>query len=582
MITGILTFLQIIGALGIFIYGMKIMSEALQKAAGNRLRRVLGKMTANRASGFFTGLLLTLLIQSSSATTVMLVSFVNAGLISFTQSMAVTIGANVGTTITAWIVWLFGFEITIASAALIAIGLAFPLLFFPGKKRDTAEFVIGLGLLFIGLNFLRNSVPDIQNSQSTYYLLQYFNQNNYFSYLFFVLLGTLLTAIIQSSSAGTAVTMVMLLNGWIEFPQAAAMVLGENIGTTATANIAALLGNVHAKRAARYHTFFNVTGVVWALLVFPYFLQFIDWLQSLLFTNHTSILTPYNIAGANAAMLQQRQSIETNGIAMFHTMFNLVNAVIQIGLIPYSALLIMRLFPSGKKNDEVFRLQHLSKGLVEFSELSISEAQTEIYNLAGLVEKMSGNVVLLLFGEVKNRQNLVSKIEQREQLTDTLEKEVSVFLSRLISAQITQTSSEQVRMMLGVVNDLESIADHLRKIAARAQKFSSLSKAPPQEVLGELQKILSLTHKAIGAMKKQLVFENKKTDGAEIRQLETEINRLYRHYVELQHHRIENRLYSLEEGLLYLDILRSAEKIGDHTSSIMRILSRNSKSGKSQ
>ncbi|OWY24489.1 Na/Pi cotransporter family protein [Sphingobacteriales bacterium UPWRP_1] len=573
MITGILTILQIIGALSIFIYGMKIMSESLQKAAGNRLRQVLGKMTANRANGFFTGLLLTMLIQSSSATTVMLVSFVNAGLVSFMQSMAVTIGANVGTTITAWIVWLFGFEVAIESAALIAIGLAFPMLFFPGKKRDTAEFVIGFGLLFIGLNFLRTAVPDIDKSEQVFLLLQYFSENNYVSYLFFVALGAIFTAIIQSSSASTAVTMVMLSNGWIEFPQAAAMVLGENIGTTITANLAALLGNIHAKRAARYHTFFNVTGVAWALLLFPFFLQFIDWLQSLLFTGHTSILTPYNIAGANATMLQQRQSIETNGIAMFHTMFNVLNAFIHLGLIPYSAAIIVRLFPASKKNDEVFKLQHMDKGLVAFSELSISEAQNEIRKLADLVEKMSGNVVLLLFGEVKNRQNLLTKIEQREELTDVLEKEVSIFLSRLISAQIAPKSSEQVRAMLAVVNDLESIADHLRKIATRAQKFASATKPPTQEVLTELQKILSLDHKAIVAMKKQLVFENKIPDNTETQQLETEINRLYLHLVDLQHQRIEKGLYKLEEGLIYLDILRSAEKIGDHISSIMRTLS---------
>lgn len=569
----IIAILQIFGSLGIFIYGMKILSESLQKATGSKLRQVLGVMTANRSAGFFTGLLVTSLIQSSSATTVMLVSFVNAGLVSFTQSMAVTIGANIGTTITAWIVWLFGFEVAIHSLALIAIGLAFPLLFIKGNARNTAEFVIGFGLLFIGLNFLRQSVPDLTQSGATLAIIQYFSGDNLLSYLFFVLLGTIMSAVIQSSSASTAAIMVILSNGWIEFPQAAATVLGINIGTTTTANIAALLGNIHAKRAARYHTFFNVTGVIWALLLFPFFLQFIDWLQSLIFQNHTSILTPYSIAGANELMLQQRHSIESNGIAMFHTMFNVVNAFLHIWLIPYSGKLMEQLFAAQDKEDESFSLRHISSGLVEFSELSITEAQTEVQKLGQLVEKMSGNVALLMFGDVKNRENLIAKIERREELTDVLEKEVSSFLSRIITAQITEKSSKQVRTMLGVVNDLESTADHLHKIALRTGKFSKLTKSPPREVMHELQKIMTLTHKIIVAMNKQMSFENRVPDIKEIETIETEINNSYNEQIALHYQRIKSNRYELEEGIIYLDILRSAEKIGDHVSSIMRLLS---------
>ncbi|QQS28022.1 MAG: Na/Pi cotransporter family protein [Sphingobacteriales bacterium] len=570
---GIFIFLQILGALSIFIYGLKVMSESLQKVTGRTLRRALKVMTANRAVGFFTGLVLTSIIQSSSATTVMLVSFVNAGLITFTQSMAVTIGANIGTTFTAWLVWLFGYEVGLKSAVLAVIGLTFPLLFKRGNTRNTAEFFMGFGLLLIGLVFLRQSVPDLQQNSTLFNLLNYFNSNTLVSYLFFIVAGTIISIILQSSSASATVTMVMLSNGWIEFPQAAAMVLGENIGTTTTANIAALLGNIHAKRAARFHTFFNISGVVWALLFFPFLLQFVDWVQSIFFTNHSSILIPYQVANADAAMHQQRQSIETNGIAMFHTLFNVLNAIIHLSIVPYSAQLIIRLFPTQNKKDETFRLKHLSSGLVELSELNISEAQTEIKKLGILLEKMSGNVALLLVGEVKNRTNLMAKIRQREELSDVLEQEVSNFLSIIISTQITEKASKQVRNMLSIVNDMESIADHLHKIARRIVKISNLPHPAPQELITELHKILKFSHQSIEVMNKNLGFDLNSIDNSESKAIEAEISRLYKQITTNIYDRINSRQSNIEEGILYLDILRSIKKTGDHAGSIMKLIS---------
>ncbi len=571
---GIFVFLQIMGSLGIFIYGLKVMSEALQKVTGRRLRQAIGVMTANRAAGFFTGLLLTSLIQSSSATTVMLVSFVNAGLITFTQSIAVTIGANIGTTITAWIVWLFGYEVALQSTVLALIGLSFPLLFRRGDTRNTAEFIMGFGLLLIGLVFLRESVPDLEQNTALFNFLNYFSSNTLPTYLLFVLIGTIFSTVLQSSSAATTITMVMISNGWIEFPQAAAMVLGINIGTTTTANIAALLGNIHAKRAARFHTFFNVTGVIGALLLFPFLLQLVDWLQSLLFADHSSILIPYQVANSDAALLQQRRSIETNGIAMFHTMFNVLTAIVHLGIVPYSANLMIRMFPTQTKKDETFRLQHISSGLVELTELNLTEAQTEIQKLGLLLEKMSGNVALLLFGEVKNRSNLMAKIQQREELSDVLEQEVSNFLSKIISSQITDKASKQVRSMLSVVNDMESIADHLHKIARKTEKIANQTKQTPQDVLNEMKKMLELSHKAIVVMNKNLRFDQNVADTSESENIEAEINKLYKQLVTTNYERINSRQFDVEEGILYLDVLRSIEKIGDHISSIMKLLKR--------
>ena len=306
---GLLDVLTLVGSLGFFLYGMKLMSEALQKVAGDKMRNILSKMTSNPVKGVFTGLLITAIIQSSSATTVMMVSFVNAGLLSLAESIGVIMGANIGTTVTAWLISILGFKVKISVISLPLIGLGFPLLFSKTNRRKSwGEFIVGFSMVFLGLDFLKGSVPDIKSHPEILAFLQHYTSNGFFSHLLFLTIGTVLTMVIQSSSATMALTLVMCNFGWIPFDSAAAMVLGENIGTAVTANIAAAVANVSAKRAARAHLIFNILGVIWVSILFKYFLMGIDW-----FIVKTGGTSPY----------ENPQAIPV-ALSIFHTTFNIV------------------------------------------------------------------------------------------------------------------------------------------------------------------------------------------------------------------------------------------------------------------
>src|SRR5690554_1458559 len=342
-------FLQLIGALGIFIFGMKIFSEGLQKIAGSRLKGILSGMTRNRATGVVTGLATTAITQSSTTTTVMAVSFVNAGLLTFVQSTGVIMGANIGSTITAWMVALFGFKFQITPIALAVIGIFFAFLFSGNNRlRSIAETMVGFGILFIGLNFIKDGVPDINSNPELFAFLDAYTDYGYLSLLLFVLAGTILTLLTQSSSAATAITLVMLFEGWISFPIAAAMVLGENIGTTVTANIAALVGNTQAKRAARFHFFFNVIGVIWMMLIIYPFLNAMDFLIQY-FTNSTVSVMSISDEG---------RSNSTLALSLFHTSFNVLNVLLLFGFVPLLVRFVEYIQPeSGEK--ESFHLRYI-------------------------------------------------------------------------------------------------------------------------------------------------------------------------------------------------------------------------------
>ena len=345
-------FLKLIGSLGMFLYGMKVMSEGLQKVAGDRLRSILTAMTTNRVTGILTGVLITALIQSSSATTVMVVSFVNAGLLSLAQSITVIMGANVGTTVTAWIISIFGFKVSISSFAIPLIGLSIPLIFSGNsRRRSWGEFIVGFAFLFLGLDFLKGSVPDIQSNPAILSFLTEYTNLGYLSIFLFLLIGTVLTIVVQSSSATMAITLIMCSKGWISFDIAAAMVLGENIGTTITANMAALSANISAKRAAFAHFLFNILGVCWVLLLFYPFTRMI----ATLVTEFSSFGSPYELAQfikntdpaiinqisemqekptdpALAAISSQYQSLQVSvsyALSLFHSVFNIINVLIM-------------------------------------------------------------------------------------------------------------------------------------------------------------------------------------------------------------------------------------------------------------
>ncbi|MGB1317491.1 MAG: Na/Pi cotransporter family protein, partial [Flavobacteriales bacterium] len=418
---GLMEVLKLIGALGFFIYGMKEMSDGLQKVAGSKMRDILRVMTSNRFLGVFTGFLVTALVQSSSASTVMVVSFVNAGLLSLVESIGVIMGANIGTTITAWLISILGFKVKISALALPIIAFGFPMMFSSRTIfKSWAQVLIGFALLFMGLDALKHAVPDLKSNPEILEFLSNYADMGYFSTLIFIVVGTILTLVVQSSSAAMALTLVMCFEGWIPFELAAAMVLGENIGTTITANLAALVGNVHAKRAAGAHFVFNIFGVIWMFVAFPFFLQGIGWYMNTYMDMHPfaadSLYNPEHIPIA---------------LSIFHSSFNILNVVLLIGLVPFIAKTVERIIKS-KGDDEDFTLEFIGRGLVQTPEISLAEAENEIEKFAKLnvkgVQKISD---LIEETEAKKQKKLLEKIKEYEDHTDLIELKVAEFLMEL-------------------------------------------------------------------------------------------------------------------------------------------------------
>lgn len=535
-------FLILLGALGLFIYGMKIMSEGLQKLAGNRLRSVLKGMTSNRLSGIFTGSFVTATLQSSSATTVMVVSFVNAGLLTLSESMGVIMGANIGTTITAWLVAYFGFKVKIVPIATIMIGLSFPLLFVKKEQlKHLAEFIIGFGILFIGLDFLKDSVPDIKSNPQILEFLNNYTDMGYGSILLFILFGTLLTVVVQSSSASTAITLIMLNQGWIGFDMAAAMVLGENIGTTITANIAAAVGNVYAKRAARFHTLFNLIGVTWMLAIFTFFVPFIE-------------------QQANGLGLDDKL-----GLALFHSGFNIINVTLLVGFIPYLEKLVIRIQPSRGLGDEEFRLRYISAGLMSTPELSLAEAKKELQIFAKLIDKMSFSFTALLFQKHKDTEAIIEKIKKREEITDDLELELTNYLTKISESDLSRQGSERVREMLSMANDLERMADIFYMMTKNYQRMDKQNIKFAEDVVQELKGLLDMIHDAIKLMRKNMEFdEPEQVNMEEVYDLEKEVKNMRKKLVKAHYNRLEKNLYTPMAGVVYLDYVIRGERIVAH------------------
>lgn len=562
-------FLELLGSLGIFIYGMKIMSEGLQKMAGSGLRKVLKGMTSNRVMGIFTGFLITSLIQSSSATTVMVVSFVNAGLLTLTESMGVIMGANIGTTVTAWLISILGFKVKITIVAMILIGVTFPMMFIKkGNLKHFAEFILGFGILFIGLDFLKHAVPDIKQNPEMLSFLNNYTTGGFGSILFFVFVGTLLTVVIQSSSATMAVTLVMLAEGWISFPIAAAMVLGENIGTTVTANIAAIIGNVHAKRAARFHTIFNLLGVTWVLIAFPYFLDLIDSIQIYFNSENASVFIPFD-ANATEKMAITRQTTATLGLSLFHTTFNIINTILLIGFVPFLERVVVKLQVSKGEVDERFQLKYINSGLMETPELSVEEAMKEIQLMGKLVEKMFSNIIILLFKVPRDTDKLIEKIKSREDITDRIEMEIANYLSRISEADLTEETSHKIRRMLRMINDLERMADIVYQMTKNFERMRNNKSVFPEEVKNELEKIFDVVYNGFKIMNKNIMDpEIDEKAAKKVYELENKINSMRDDIQKKHYERLEKNAYSVMDGIIFLDFVNASEKIGDHIENV--------------
>lgn len=549
-------FLQLVGSLGIFIFGMKIFSEGLQKIAGNRLKGILSGMTRNRLTGVLTGFATTAITQSSTTTTVMAVTFVNAGLLTFVQSTGVIMGANIGTTITAWMVALFGFKFKITSIAVAVIGVFFAFLFSKNTRlRNIAEAMVGFGILFIGLDFIKGAVPDINSNPAIFAFLDGFTQYGYFSLILFVFVGTILTLLTQSSSAATAITLVMVFEGWIPFPIAAAMILGENIGTTVTANIAALVGNVHAKRAARFHFFFNVIGVFWMLaLIYPV-MHLIDFTMQ------------YFTGSAASVMAGGADTRDTAALALslFHTSFNVLNVLILFAFIPHLVRFVEYIQPDRGGKDEEFHLRHISAGVMTSPGLSITQAQKEIQHFAEIIDKMHDSVTELLFDPTADKAALVDKVRKYEDATDLLEIEISDYLVGVSEhTNLEHWMTERIRFMQTAINDMERVADIYYQVAKLAERMAETESVWPEPATAEMQQMMLALKAAITTMKENAAKEPAAVSMKEALVREDYIDKLRDEYRDNHYKRLESGDYAPRAGVIFIDMLNRLERIGDH------------------
>ena len=557
-------FLQLVGSLGIFIFGMKIFSDGLQKFAGSKLRSILKGMTKNRLSGLVTGFAATTITQSSTTTTVLVVSFVNAGLITFIESTGVIMGANIGTTVTAWMVSIFGFQMKITPIAISMIGIFFPFLFFGSDKlKNIAEAMIGFGILFIGLEFIKDAVPNIQDNPEMFAALDGLTGFGFGSIILFVFVGTVLTLLTQSSSAAMAITLVMLFQGWITFPIAAAMILGENIGTTVTANIAAIVGNVHAKRAARFHFVFNVIGVLWMITLINPFLAAID----------ATMLYFVPEAGTIYGDTQEARAAATLGLSLFHTTFNILNVVLLFGFVPAIIRFVEKFQKDKDTESQAFRLQYISSGLMSSPELSITQAYKEIEIFAKLIEKMHFSFSGLFFRSRKKQQKFLKKIAKREQITDNIELEISEYLTKISEGNLTEQATRRIRSLHSMSNDLERIGDLYFQMSKTFERMMELEVALPKEAVVEVKNYLDLVLEAIKYMR-LTITENNGDEMSLVHaiELENKINNYRDELKEIHYRRLAKGIYPSQAGVIFLDYITRIEKIGDHIFNIQEAL----------
>lgn len=588
-------FLKLVGSLGMFLYGMKIMSEGLQKVAGDKLRNILSAMTTNRVSGVLTGVLITALIQSSSATTVMVVSFVNAGLLSLAQSVSVIMGANIGTTVTAWIISLFGFKFNISLLALPLIGLALPLIFSSKSKRKYwGEFIIGFALLFMGLDFLKGNVPDLQSNPEMLAFLQQYTNMGFGSILLFLLVGSILTVIVQSSSATVAITLIMCSQGWISFDIACAMVLGENIGTTVTANLAALSANTSARRAALAHLVFNVFGVIWVMCLFyPFtnmvssivtkmgpgdphaltqFLASLDTETIRTITSSETLTDPYLIG-----LQEQLTSLQTSvsyALSLFHTMFNITNVLIMIWFVKFYVIICTKLIKS-KDSDEEFQLKFISSGMLSTAELSIVEAKSELIAFAERTHRMLNMVKELYYTDNENDfLKIYARIEKYENISDRVEVEIANYLNKVSEGRLSSNSKEEIRDILRANTEIESVSDALYNLARTIKRKKEAKSVFPEELNKNIDSMLELCNQALNRMIVVLkINEPKEIDAKPSYNIEAEINHLRNLLKANNIESVNAKKYDYQDGVYYMDFISECERLGDYIINVVEAIS---------
>lgn len=546
-------FLKLIGSLGLFLYGMKIMSEGLQKVAGDRLRSILTAMTTNRVTGVLTGVLITALIQSSSATTVMVVSFVNAGLLTLAESISVIMGANIGTTVTAWIISIFGFKVDMSAFALPLLAFALPLIFSnKSNRKSIGEFIFGFSFLFMGLSFLKNNAPDLNANPDMLAFVQNYTDMGFFSVLLFLFIGTILTMIVQASAATMAITLIMCANGWISLELGAALVLGENIGTTITANLAALTANSQAKRAALAHFVFNVFGVIWVLIIFHPFMEFVNWVVDTFFhPGNSEVAISYKLSA-------------------FHSIFNICNVCLLIWgvkLIERTVCAIIR----PKEEDEEPRLRFITGGMLSTAELSILQARKEIHLFAERTHRMFGMVQDLLHTDKDDDFNKVfSRVEKYENISDNMELEIANYLNQVSEGRLSSESKLQIRAMLREVTEIESIGDSCYNLARTINRKRQTNQDFTEKQYEHIHFMMKLTNDALEQM--IVVVEKPEHHSIDVNKsfnIENEINN-YRNQLKNQNILdVNNKEYDYQMGVYYMDIIAECEKLGDYVVNVV-------------
>ncbi len=553
------TFLKLLGCLALLMYGMKTMSEALQKLTGGGLRRVLGTMATNRVTGIFSGALVTAAIQSSTATTVLTVSFVNASLLTLAQAISVIMGANIGTTITAWVIALFGFNFSVGALVfpLFALGIALSYFKRPGAK-SFGEFIFGFSFLFLGIVTLRENAiaMDLSHNPNVMGFFESCRSLGFFSYLIFLVLGGLLTMCVQSSVAIMAITMILCSTGVADIYQGIALVLGENIGTTITSNIVALNANTNARRAALSHLIFNLFGVCWILLIFRPFIRLVCSMVGF---------------DPTADLSQDPDAVNRINYALcaFHTAFNTCNVLILVWFIPSLEKLVCRLI-KGKEEDEDMRLRFISGGLMSTAELSLLEARKEINHFAKRAHRMFGFVPQLL--ELKQNDEFVklfSRIEKYEGISDNMEVEIANYLNSVSEGRLSPESKMQIRCMLREISEIESICDSCYNMSRVINRKFNAKENFTDEQTEHIHHIWDLCDKALTQMEAILNDTDHKEDPLKSLNLENEINHYRTQLKEQNVTDVNEKKYDYQTGVNYMDIIGDSEKLADYAINVV-------------
>ena len=556
---GLWQLIGVAGALAFFVYGMKMMSDGVQRAAGSQLRNILRSMTKNRFLGVFTGFLTTAMVQSSSATTVMTVSFVNAGLLTLVESAGIMMGANIGTTITGWIVSLLGFKMKLSAYSIPLFAFGVPMLFSNNTKiKYWGEFVIGFAILFLGLTFLKDSVPDLEGNTEALNWIEQIANYGFLSRVIFVFIGALVTITVQSSSAAMAITLTLVYTGWLPLEVAAAMILGENIGTTITAEIASLVGNTNAKRSARIHSLFNIIGVTWMIILMPFILEFLEsFVERFTYIFEGHVETEEELSVEN--------QLNTYKLAAFHTVFNLLNVIIMLGFVKWLVNVAIWSVPETTTDEGDVKLKFINSGS-RTPELATVELQKETGHFGEVVGRMSNFVKELLnTTQAKDQRKLLKRIAKYEEITDNMEIEITEYITKLSNQEITPSTSKTLRIILNICNDLERIGDIYYQISRTLeQKIENKNYFTPEQ-RANLNQMIDLVNEGFKEMVKNLNTDNyDKVDIEGALEIEKSINELRNKLKEENLTNLGHPEYNVRSAMIYNNVYSSLEKVGDH------------------